>query len=226
MLNFFIKILLILIALFSFSFLKIDKVFGQEENLYYNISLIYNSQNNSLKINPDNSNFEFVSLGHINKVNDNGEGSQFYVKLVDDNKTFIKFDNNSDKYFLGKWYTTVFYDTFNEDGEPESGNYEAEEIEIVTTVPYHPTGQKVNFYNVKTDQLALSIDVSQFVQIKPEIKIEDEEKTESGPEDQNLNPFKRSFNKLIIILPIIFLIAIIIAIVFWIKKIKNQNEKF
>ncbi|MBD3244552.1 MAG: hypothetical protein GF335_01010 [Candidatus Moranbacteria bacterium] len=217
-----INIVLILFVLFNINFARAQT--NEIENEYYVLSLIYKPSEKKIHINPDTSNFDFISIGYMNKIYDTGEGSQFYAKISDESKSFIQFKNKSDRYYLGEWIPLAFYDGFDENDEPFSYSEEIEEMEVQPTIPYHPQAQKLNIYDAKTDELALSVDVSRFAKSKEQLE------SEQGLKKPAVKQDSKSENKPIEYIWIIPLVGAILLIaggsvyIFW-KQRKKIMEK-
>lgn len=153
--------------LFLLSCLNVLAFSSTEENknpAYYFLSLAYDSEANSVSLNPDGF---AVDVTDINLTNDTGSGSQFFAKVIGGDAKSIQFKSGTDKFFLGQWkmvkFTEGHWDPVTKK-RVGGGPVAIKKGGVQATVPYFPDGQKIEIYDAKTNKLAVSADVSKFSQ--------------------------------------------------------------
>ncbi len=136
----------VLISIFTVPFfaLAAENTATSANQSYYLLSVIWNSEKNSLSLNGD------VTLTSQNLLKDTGSGSQFYARVINFSDKPEPFKVGDYKLFLGKWQL---------DGSAKKG-------EVKVTVPYFVDGSKVILVDSRSKKIILAVDVSKLAKVK------------------------------------------------------------
>jgi hypothetical protein len=130
---------------------------GKPKPLYYWFDMKYNAKENSLQLVENKPPYTSSHDYNCNESWQPISESQYYAKVVSSISTNITkiFADGTDKFYLGKWRLILFWD-----GPKGGGSREVDEGVIRVCVPYFPDGKRINIYDAKSNEMALSIDVS------------------------------------------------------------------
>lgn len=137
---------------------------SQKKNFsYYFLSLYFDSKANTVALSEkEGSTGQAVDLTNYNLTKDSGSGSQFFAKVINSGDEAEKFSDGDDRFYLGKWEMRKFWDSIGKDKEPTGGSEIVDKGTVSVSIPYFPDGQKIEIYDAKTEELALSVDISKF----------------------------------------------------------------
>ncbi|MDO8529733.1 MAG: hypothetical protein Q7S18_03630 [bacterium] len=193
---------------------------------FYYIYLIYNLKNNTIKINPDNSSNDSVSVSNLKFTSDTIINSQFYAQVVDLKNEIKTFAVGGNKFYLGNWKLVRFWDGIDADGKPVGGAEQLDEGEVNISVPFFSDGKTVNIYDAKNNRLALSIDVSKFAENNASKKIETYQNGSDKNQTQanDLNNKKAKISSWIVLMIVFVVVSVIAGSIWYFRKQMNLDD--